>query len=119
VRDGSRDGNFGQQEVSGAMTKRFLFGGLWIPFLILFSGLIGLGFSSNCNIAGWPVSAVFGTIVHSGLLWEINLFANWHNNAVPGYRQLPKLTIPRDGNDLELESAESPTLREGRFWQKS
>ena len=27
-----------------------------------------------------------------------------------GYRRLSTLTIPRDGNDLELESAEAPKL---------
>ena len=98
--------------------QRFLFG-FGLPFLVLFSGLLTWVFHSQLHIAGWPLAAVYGTVVTAvcggGCFVLIGLIMR------SGYHRLSKLTIPRNGNELELELAEPPKLEnadltEGLKW---
>jgi hypothetical protein len=86
--------------------NKWLFFGFGIPFLIIFSGLVTWVFHSQLNIAGWLVSAMCGILLTAlcggSALALIALLMR------AGYRRLSKLTIPRGGNDLELDSAETP-----------
>ncbi len=85
--------------------KRFLLG-FGIPFLMLFAGLLTWVFHSQLEIAGWVVSAICGTFITMLCGGTVVLLIGMIMRA--GYRKLSKLTIPRDGNDLELELAEMP-----------
>jgi hypothetical protein len=98
--------------------RRFLFG-FGIPFLILFSGSLTWVFHSQLNLAGWAVSALYGIIVTAACGGSAFLLI--YMIVRSGYRRLSKLAIPRNGNELELESAEVPKLEnadltEGLKW---
>jgi hypothetical protein len=98
--------------------KGFLLG-CGIPFLLLFATLLTWVLHSQTNIANWPVSAVLGilaTVVCGGPVLAIFLLGQRS-----GYRQLSRLTIPRDGNEIELDSPkernlEKPDLPEALKW---
>ena len=87
--------------------KRFLFG-FGIPFLTFFTGILTWVFHSQLNIAGWIVSAVCATaavaVCGGSALLPIGMMMR------ADYRRLCRLSIPRDGGDLELDSPEEPNL---------
>ena len=87
--------------------KGFLLG-CGIPFMVLFAALATWVLHSQTNIASWPVAAVLGifaTAVCGGPVLAILLIG-----LRSGYRQLSGLTIPRNGNALELDSPKEPNL---------
>lgn len=81
--------------------KRFLFG-FGIPFLLIFSTLLTWCLHTTMQFGNWAVSAMcalFVTAITAGtsfLLLGTLLRAS--------YQRLARLTIPRDGNDLELDA---------------
>jgi hypothetical protein len=96
----------------------FLYG-FGIPFLVLFAGLVTWAFHDEPKMGGWVTSAILGiflTTISGGtafLLIAMIMRAS--------YRRLSRLTIPRDGSDLELDSPEEPNpqktdLAEGLKW---
>ena len=102
-----KDGNFDQGDASGEDDKGLLLG-CGIPFMAIFAGVLTWVLHSQLKSGGWPVSAVLGTfatLVCGGPVLLILLFG-----LRSGYRQLPRLTIPRDGSGLELESPQGPDL---------
>lgn len=86
-------------------TQRFLLG-FGIPFLIAFAGLLSWIIHSDVLQNSWPlaiVAATFITALCGGttfVLIGLVLRRDW--------QRLGRLTIPRDGDDLELDSAEIP-----------
>jgi hypothetical protein len=98
--------------------KRFLLG-FGIPFLILFSGALTWVLHSQLNVANWLLAAVCGTVATAVCGGSAFLLIGLLIRS--GYRRLSRLTIPRNGNDLEVESAEAPSLEkadlaEGLKW---
>jgi hypothetical protein len=83
--------------------KGWLFG-LGIPFLVLFSGLLAWVLHNQLGLGGWAISAVCGTFVVVVCGGPAVLFLGMVMRA--GYRRLSRLTIPRNGNDLELDAPE-------------
>jgi hypothetical protein len=84
--------------------KRFLLG-FGVPFLMLFSGLLAWVLHDRLHIVGSPLAAVCGVLVAvfgGGIFFLIGMIMR------SGYRRLPTLTIPCDGTDLALESADPP-----------
>lgn len=84
-------------------TKVFLLG-FGIPFLLFFVGLLSWIFHSDFVPNSWPlaiVAATFVTAICGGTTFSIVslvILRSWH--------RLCRLTIPRSGDDLELDSAE-------------
>ena len=85
----------------------FLFG-FGIPSMVLFAGLMTWVLHSQLNFAGWPVSALCATtatLVCGGTaLAAIGLLMRF------GCRRLSRLSIPRNGDNLELDSPLAPKL---------
>jgi hypothetical protein len=89
--------------------------GFGIPFLVLSAGLVTWSFHDM--IGGWAVSATFATFLVAMGGGTVFLIIALHLRA--GYRRLSRLTIPRNGNDLELDSADDPQkidLAQGLKW---
>ncbi|AMV20723.1 hypothetical protein [Planctomyces sp. SH-PL14] len=86
-------------------TKAFLVG-FGVPFLIGFTGLLSWVFHSDVIRNSWPlaiVAATFVTALCGGttfVLIGLMIRRSW--------QRLSRLTIPRRGDDLELDSAEIP-----------
>jgi hypothetical protein len=80
--------------------------GFGIPFLTLFAGVLSWIFHAQEKIGGWPLSilcATAATLVCGGsalLLIGMGMRS--------GYRVLCRLSIPSNGDDLELDSPEAP-----------
>jgi len=89
--------------------KRLLLG-FGIPFLMLFSGLLTWVLHSQLNMANWLLAAVCGIFATAACGGTAFFLIGMINRS--GYRQLSTLTIPRNGNDLDLESANAPQLEE-------
>lgn len=87
-------------------TKVFLLG-FGIPFLIFFAGLLSWVFHSDFIRNSWPlaiVAATFVTAISGGTAFSlISLIIR------RSWQRLGRLTIPRNGDDLEFDSAEIPT----------
>jgi len=86
-------------------TKVFLFG-FGIPFLIVFTGLLSWVFHSDFIRNSWPlaiVAATFVTAISGGTAFSLIglIIRHW-------WQRLSRLTIPRSGDDLELDTAEIP-----------
>jgi hypothetical protein len=90
--------------------KRFLIG-FGVPCFIIFSGILTWILHSKYNIANWPVSAVLGTILTTLSFGLALLLMGMMVRS--DYRRLSKLTIPRNGNNMELDEAEAPN------WEKT
>jgi len=98
--------------------KRFLIG-FGIPFMVLFAGLLTWVLHTELKVAGWPVSVVCGTfvtVICGGIPF---LLIGMGMRA--GYRRLSRLNIPRNKDDLDLDSPEEPDfekadLTEGLKW---
>lgn len=98
--------------------KRFLFG-FGAPFLLFFAGLLTWVFHTQQNIASWFVSAAYAIAVTALCGGSAFLLIGMMMRS--GYRRLCRLSIPRDGSDLELDSPEEPKLEqadllEGLTW---
>ena len=88
-------------------SKVFLFG-VGIPFLIVFTGLLSWAFHSDFIRNSWPlaiVAATFVTAISGGTAFSLIGLIIRHC-----WQRLSRLTIPRNGDDLELDSAQPPPL---------
>jgi hypothetical protein len=89
--------------------KGLLFG-FGIPFLVLFSGLLTWIFHSQLKLGGWALSAACGIFVAAVCGGSAFLLLGMIMRT--GYRRLSRLTIPGNGNDLELDSPEELSAEE-------
>jgi hypothetical protein len=97
--------------------KRFLLG-FGIPFLLTFSALVAWVGHSQWNF-GWFLSAACGTMIT--LVCGGSTFILIGMILRSGYRRLSRLSIPRNGDSLELDAPEEPRtenadLIEGLKW---
>ncbi len=83
--------------------KGFLFG-FGLPFSVLFAGLASWAFHSQLHLAGWPVSALCGTVVTAVCGGSVFLLLGMLMRS--GYRRLSRLSVPRNGDGIELDSPE-------------
>ncbi len=96
--------------------RRF-FLGFGIPFTLVFIGLLTWGLHDHIKRGGWVGAAMAATLLALmsggtaiGLMWML---------VKASYRRLGRLTIPRDGGELQLNISEaicSQDLAEGIKW---
>lgn len=89
--------------------KGLLFG-FGIPFLVAFAGLLTWVFHSRLAIGGWAISAICGMLLTS--LSGGTAFVLIGMMMRAGYRRLSRLTISRNGSDIELDLPEEPNAAE-------
>jgi hypothetical protein len=88
-----------------------------ISFMVLFAGLAAWAFHRQLN--SWLASVILGTVVTA--VCGGTAFAALYFRLRAGYRELSRLSIPRNGDDIELDSPEEPDwekagLAEGIEW---
>lgn len=93
--------------------KVFLFG-FGIPFVSLFVGLLAWTFHHDLAPVGWPVAALCATTVTVLCGGPVFLLIGMVLRS--SYRRLPRLSIPRDGSDLALDSPETLKPKSGDLW---
>jgi hypothetical protein len=93
--------------------------GFGLPFAALFTGLTAWALYSQLHVASWPVAALCGAMATGICVGSV-----WLSLAVimrASYRRLPRLSIPRNGETLELDapqelSAKTTDLAAGLKW---
>jgi hypothetical protein len=93
--------------------------GFGIPLSILFSGILSWFFRSQLNVASWPVSILGGICATAVFVGSTFSLIGMIMRA--GYRRLCWLSIPRNGDSLQLDSPQAPgpekaDLAEGLNW---
>ena len=81
-----------------------------IPFMILFAAVLSWIFHNQVKVANWPASIAAGALIT--LLVGGTTFALIGMAIKAGYSRLCTLAMPNDGEDLELDSPESPNSQE-------
>ena len=84
--------------------------GFAIPFMLLFAAVLSWIFHNQMKVANWPASIAAGALIT--LLVGGTTFALIGMAIKAGYSRLCTLAIPNDGEDLELDSPESPNRQE-------
>jgi hypothetical protein len=87
--------------------------GFGISFMVLFAGLGAWAFHSQLNGASWLVSAVLGAVVTA--VCGGTAFAAIYFLQRASYRELSRLSIPRNGDDIELDSPEEPDWKKANL----
>jgi hypothetical protein len=93
--------------------------GFGLPFLAFFGVLAAWGFHSQLHVASWPLAVLGGIAVSVVCIGSVWLTLGMIMRA--GYRRLPRLRVPRNGSELELDSpeelnVEKTDLAEGLKW---
>jgi hypothetical protein len=83
--------------------RAFLFG-FGLIFSLVFAGLMAWVLHSQLHLASWPVSAACGAIVTAVCFSSVMLLLGMLTRS--GYRRLSRLSVPRNGNDIELDCPE-------------
>lgn len=81
-------------------SRNFVFG-FGIPFSVFFTGLLSWHFHSHLNVRPWPLALLLGTFVTA--VCGGSAFALLYMILRGKYRQLDRLSIPRNGGDLKLD----------------
>ncbi|MBS0202193.1 MAG: hypothetical protein JSS49_04775 [Planctomycetes bacterium] len=84
--------------------------GFGIPFLTLFSGILSWIFHGRQIVRGWTLSILCGISATALCGGSACLLIGMIMRS--GYRRLCCLSIPRNGGELELDSAEEPDPEE-------
>jgi hypothetical protein len=79
--------------------------GFGLPFLTIFSALTAWMFHSQFHIARWPLAVLCGATVTALCGGSVWVLLGMLMRA--GYRRLARLSFPRDGGNLELDSPEA------------
>jgi len=85
--------------------------GFGISFMVLFAGLLAWVLHSQLSGASWLVSVILATLATA--VCGGTAFAALYFLMRASYRLLSRLSIPRDGDGLELDSPEEPD------WEKA
>ena len=80
--------------------------GFGILLTILFAGLLSWILHSQLNFAGWPISILCATLA-TAVCGTLPYLLIGHATRTT-FRRLPSLSIPKNGDDLTLESPAEP-----------
>jgi hypothetical protein len=82
--------------------------GFAIPFMILFAGALSWIFNAQMKMANWPAAIVGASVIT--LLVGGATFGLIGSAIKASYSRLCTLSIPNDGDDLQLERTEMPNF---------